>query len=48
MTLPFSADQFFDVLAAYNQRLWPYGLRLWLLTLCAVIASTAPGQADRG
>ena len=38
MTLPFTADQFFDVLAAYNQRLWPYALGLWLVTLCAVIA----------
>ena len=38
MTLPFTPDEFFDVLAAYNQRLWPYALGLWLLTLCAVIA----------
>ena len=38
MTLPFTADEFFDVLAAYNQRLWPYALVLWLVTLCAVIA----------
>lgn len=38
MTLPFTSDEFFDVLAAYNQRLWPYALGLWLLTLCAVVA----------
>ena len=38
MTLPFTSDEFFDVLAAYNQRLWPYALGLWLVTLCAVIA----------
>ena len=40
MTLPFTPDEFFDVLAAYNQRLWPYALGLWLLTLYAVIAMT--------
>jgi len=38
MTLPFTVDEFFDVLAAYNQRLWPYALGLWLVTLYAVIA----------
>lgn len=42
MTLPFTADEFFDVLAAYNQRLWPYALGLWLLTLSAAIATTRP------
>ena len=27
MTLPFTRDEFFDVFAAYNQRLWPFALR---------------------
>ena len=40
MTLPFTPDEFFDVLATYNQQLWPYALGLWLLTLYAVIAMT--------
>jgi len=38
MTLPFTSAEFFDVLAAYNGRLWPFALTLWLLTAAAVIA----------
>jgi hypothetical protein len=30
MTLPFSADEFFDLFAAYNARLWPAALLLWV------------------
>jgi hypothetical protein len=30
MTLPFSADAFFDLFAAYNARLWPAALLLWV------------------
>jgi hypothetical protein len=46
MTLPFTSDEFFEVLAAYNQRMWPYALGLWLLTLWGVIATTraTPGR----
>jgi hypothetical protein len=38
MGLPFTPDQFFDVFAAYNERLWPCALALWLLTAWTVIA----------
>jgi hypothetical protein len=41
MTLPFTPDEFFDVFAAYNQRLWPFVLALWLLTACVVVLTTA-------
>jgi uncharacterized protein DUF6064 len=37
MTLPFTGDEFFDVLAAYNERLWPFVLMLWLVTAYAVV-----------
>jgi hypothetical protein len=37
MTLPFTRDDFFDVFAAYNQRLWPFALALWLLTAYALV-----------
>jgi hypothetical protein len=37
MTLPFTPDEFFDVLAAYNERLWPFVLMLWLVTAYAVV-----------
>ncbi len=40
MTLPFTPNEFFDVLAAYNERLWPFVLTLWLLTACAVVVLT--------
>ena len=30
MTLPFSADAFFDLFAAYNGQLWPAALLLWV------------------
>jgi hypothetical protein len=32
MTLPFSTEAFFDVLAAYNTRLWPAAVLLWLVS----------------
>ena len=32
MTLPFSEEAFFDVLAAYNARLWPVAVLLWAAT----------------
>jgi hypothetical protein len=37
MTLPFAPDEFFDVLAAYNEWLWPVVLMLWLVTAYAVV-----------
>jgi len=40
MPLPFTPDAFFDVLAAYNQRLWPFALVLWLLTAYALVVLT--------
>ena len=40
MTLPFTPDEFFDVLAAYNERLWPFVLMLWLVTASAVVMLT--------
>ena len=30
MTLPFSADAFFDLFAGYNAQLWPAALLLWV------------------
>ena len=41
MTLPFTPDEFFDVFAAYNERLWPFALGLWVLTACAVVVFAA-------
>jgi len=40
MTLPFTPDEFFDVFAAYNGRLWPVVLMLWLVTAYAVMMLT--------
>ena len=40
MPLPFTPDAFFDVFAAYNQRLWPFALVLWLLTAYALVVLT--------
>jgi Family of unknown function (DUF6064) len=37
MNLPFTRDQFFDVLAAYNHSLWPFALGLWGYALAAVV-----------
>jgi Family of unknown function (DUF6064) len=37
MTLPFTPDEFFDVLSAYNERLWPFVVMLWLVTGYAVV-----------
>jgi hypothetical protein len=37
MTLPFTRDEFFDVFAVYNQRLWPFALALWLLTAYTLV-----------
>jgi hypothetical protein len=38
VNLPFTRDQFFDVLAAYNQSLWPAALALWAYAVAATVA----------
>ncbi len=43
MGLPFTHDQFLDVFAAFNARLWPVAALLWLLTLAA-LALLAAGR----
>ncbi len=37
MDLPFTRDQFFDVLAAYNTALWPLVLALWIVTVVLTV-----------
>lgn len=41
MQLPFTKEQFFDVFAAYNARLWPALIVLWIVSLviCVLLAS---------
>jgi len=43
MTLPFTQEQFFDVLAAYNRSLWPFVLALWVASAfaCAWLMSAS-------
>ena len=44
MTLPFTDEEFFDVVAAYNEALWPAAAALWLLSLAAVLRLFARGS----
>jgi Family of unknown function (DUF6064) len=44
MTVPFTDEEFFDVLAAYNEALWPAAAALWLLSLGAVLRLFARGS----
>jgi hypothetical protein len=37
MALPFTHDQFLDVMGAYNAALWPFAGVLWLVTLVATV-----------
>ncbi len=37
MNVPFTQDQFFDVLGAYNSELWPFVLALWIVSVVVVI-----------
>ena len=37
MQLPFTKEQFFDLLAAYNMGLWPVLLALWIASLLASV-----------
>ena len=41
--MPFTANEFLDVFAAYNQALWPFAAALWLLTtlVCAALIAGA-------
>lgn len=45
MRLPFTHEQFLDVLAAFNTAWWPAALALWLLT-AAVLAAHLAGRAN--
>ena len=47
--MPFSADAFFDVFAAYNQALWPFAATLWLFTagvFAAFLLTFVPATGD--
>jgi hypothetical protein len=45
--LPFTADQFYEVFAVYNDMLWPAVVAWWLLTLVAVAAAWRTSVASR-
>jgi hypothetical protein len=45
--LPFTADQFFEVFAVYNDVLWPAVVAWWLLALTAVAAAWMIPSASR-
>ena len=51
MQLPFTTEQFFDLLAAYNEALWPALLVLWIASLiaqsAAVLVAPAVGSLDQ-
>jgi hypothetical protein len=42
--VPFTANEFLDVFAAYNQAVWPFAAILWLLTIlvCGALVLGAP------
>jgi hypothetical protein len=44
MTLPFTDEEFFDVLAAYNAALWPAAFALWAVSLAAVLLFVRGGH----
>ena len=37
MQLPFTTEQFFDLLAVYNEALWPALVVLWVASLIASV-----------
>jgi len=37
MQMPFSRSEFYEVFAAYNERLWPLAAGLWLVALAATV-----------
>ena len=43
--VPFTASEFLDVFAAYNQALWPLVAMLWLLTALVMVAALARASA---
>ena len=49
--MPFTANEFLDVFAAYNQAVWPFAAILWLLTalVCAaqVLGASIPAPLPR-
>lgn len=45
MTLPFSADAFFDLFGAYNAQFWPVAVLLWAATVRAFVR-VLRGRAD--
>lgn len=48
MQLPFTTEQFFDSLAAYNAALWPALVALWLVSLIASVLLLSPRRpSDR-
>jgi hypothetical protein len=47
MRLPFSAERFFEVFAAYNAALWPAALVLWLASAATVVALVRGRASDR-
>lgn len=46
--MPFTADQFFAVFAAYNQALWPLPVAAYLAGLCAVAVLLRPSRVSAG
>ena len=48
MRLPFTREEFFDLLAAYNGALWPAALALWMASvLASVWLLSSPRPRDR-
>ena len=45
--MPFTANEFLDVFAAYNQAVWPFAAILWLLT-ALVCGALVLGTSIRG
>ena len=48
MTLPFTQEQFFDVLAAYNRSLWPFVVALWVVSAFACARLTSSSGRSHG
>jgi hypothetical protein len=48
MQLPFTTEQFFDLLAAYDEALWPVLAVLWMASLIAsLLLFSSRGPSDR-
>lgn len=49
MSLPFTTDQFLDVLANFNGALWPIEVVLWLITAAVIVGvAVSPGPRTEG